>query len=227
MYRLGIECSTLDSYADFGSYKGSGRGWIDFICQEHLKFLHHSHQVTNIIIETAGARAGSESYVTATLRSREGTKVLQRQFWARYVDEWSRRDGLWAIDKRECVIDFDSVSEVTSNQRIQLAADATRATRLTACCRRCSDGHRNLVLIARKVEALEIVAANVRARTGVQVRVLALDLTDAAMLGRIREATDDVRTGPTMPKTWRVSLTPFEESLPDHRETCSAAYPCP
>jgi len=102
-----------------------------------------------------------------------------------------------------------------------------RATRLTAYCRRCSDGHRNLVLIARKVEALEIVAANVRARTGVQVRVLALDLTDAAMLGRIREATDDVRTGPTMPKTWRVSLTPFEESLPDHRETCSAAYPCP
>jgi hypothetical protein len=38
-----------DSYADFGSYKGSGRGWIDFICKEHLKFLHHSHQVTNII----------------------------------------------------------------------------------------------------------------------------------------------------------------------------------
>jgi hypothetical protein len=48
------------------------------------------------------------------LRSREGAKVLQRQFWARYVDAWSRRDGLWAIDKRECVIDFDSVSEVVS-----------------------------------------------------------------------------------------------------------------
>jgi hypothetical protein len=103
-----------NSCADFGSYKGSGRGWIDFICQEHLKFLHHSHQVTNIIIEIAGDRAGSESYVTATLRSREASKVLQRQFWARYVDEWSRRDGVWAIDKRECVIDFDSVSEVTT-----------------------------------------------------------------------------------------------------------------
>jgi hypothetical protein len=111
---LGHRVFHLDSYADFGSYKGSGRGWIDFICKEHLKFLHHSHQVTNIIIETAGVRAGSESYVTATLRSREGAKVLQRQFWARYVDAWSRRDGLWAIDKRECVIDFDSVSEVIS-----------------------------------------------------------------------------------------------------------------
>ena len=110
---LGRRAFHSDSYADFGIYKGSGRGWIDFICQEHLKFLHHSHQVTNVIIEVAGDRAGSESYVTATLRSREASRVLQRQFWARYVDEWSRRDGVWAIDKRECVIDFDSISEVT------------------------------------------------------------------------------------------------------------------
>jgi hypothetical protein len=103
-----------DSYADFGVYQGSGRGWIDFICQEHLKFLHHSHQVTNVIIETDGDRGGSESYVTATLRSAEGSKLLQRQFWARYVDVWSRRDDLWAIDRRECVIDFASICDVTS-----------------------------------------------------------------------------------------------------------------
>lgn len=123
---LGHRVFHSDSYADFGSYKGSGRGWIDFICQEHRKFLHHSHQVTNIIIEITGLRAGSESYVTATLRSREGSKVLQRQFWARYVDEWSRRDGLWAIDKRECVIDFDSVSEVTPlNEHGQSRRDAS------------------------------------------------------------------------------------------------------
>jgi hypothetical protein len=115
-----------DSYADFGSYKGSGRGWIDYICQEHRNFLHHSHQVTNIIIEIAGDRAGSESYVTATLRSREASKVLQRQFWARYVDEWSRRDGVWAVDKRECVIDFDSVSEVaTINEYDRCRRDAS------------------------------------------------------------------------------------------------------
>lgn len=103
-----------DSYADFGaSYKGPGRGWIDFICVEHLKFLHHSHQVTNVIIEIDGNRAGSESYVTATLRRRDGDKIFQHQFWARYVDEWSCRDGEWAIDRRECVIDFDAISEVT------------------------------------------------------------------------------------------------------------------
>lgn len=123
---LGHRVFHVDSYADFGSYKGSGRGWIDYICREHLKFLHHSHQVTNILIETAGARAGSESYVTATLRSREGAKLFQRQFWARYVDDWSRRDGHWAIDKRQCVIDFDSVSEVTAiNEHSRSRRDAS------------------------------------------------------------------------------------------------------
>ena len=111
---LGHKVFHPDSYADFGGYKGSGRGWIDYVCREHLKFLHHSHQVTNVIIDVAGDRAGSESYVTATLRSRDGSKVFQRQFWARYVDEWSRRDGVWAIDKRDCVIDFDAVGEVTT-----------------------------------------------------------------------------------------------------------------
>jgi hypothetical protein len=109
---LGHRVFHPDSRADFGIYKGTGRGWIDFICQEHRKFLHHSHQVTNIVIDVMGDRAGSESYVTATLRARDGEKLMQRQFWARYVDQWSRRDGNWAIDRRECVIDFASIAEV-------------------------------------------------------------------------------------------------------------------
>ena len=110
---LGHSVFHEDSYADFSVYKGPGRGWIDWVCEEHRKFLHHSHQVTNIVLEVAGDRAGSESYVTATLRARHDGKVMQRQFWARYVDQWSRRDGHWAIDRRECVIDFASTCEVT------------------------------------------------------------------------------------------------------------------
>lgn len=110
--RLDVPCGHSvfheDSYADFGaSYRGPGRGWIDYICERHRDFLHHSHQVTNIIIEIDGDRAGSESYVFSTLQIREGDDVVKRQFWARYVDEWSKRDGEWAIDRRECVIDFD------------------------------------------------------------------------------------------------------------------------
>lgn len=111
---VGHACFHVDSTADFGdSYRGSGRGWIDYICERHRDFLHHSHQVTNMVIEIDGDRAGSESYVYATLRRAEGDKVIQTEFWARYVDMWSKRAGDWAIDARECVIDFASTGEVT------------------------------------------------------------------------------------------------------------------
>jgi hypothetical protein len=103
-----------DSHADFApGYVGSGRGWIDYICQEHRKFLHHSHQVTNVIIEIDGTRAGSESYVYASLQRRDGDKVLQHEFWARYIDKWSKRDGDWAIDRRDCIVDYGAIREVT------------------------------------------------------------------------------------------------------------------
>jgi uncharacterized protein len=53
----------------------------------------------------------------------------------------------------------------------------------------------NSVLVARKPEPLEQVAAEVRAATGVEVRTLALDLTAPDMLDRVRAATDDLDVG--------------------------------
>jgi short-subunit dehydrogenase len=53
----------------------------------------------------------------------------------------------------------------------------------------------NLVMIARKKDLLDKTAADVRARSGVQTRTLALDLTSLDMLERIRNVTDDVDVG--------------------------------
>lgn len=104
-----------DSSADFGdSYQGTGRGWIDYICGEHKNFLHHSHQVTNVIIELDGEKAGSESYVYATLQRKDSDKVIMHEFWARYIDAWSKRDGDWAIDSRHCIVDYGVVREVAA-----------------------------------------------------------------------------------------------------------------
>jgi len=52
----------------------------------------------------------------------------------------------------------------------------------------------NSLLIARKPEPLEEVAAELRA-LGVEARTLALDLAAPDMLDRIREATDDIEVG--------------------------------
>ena len=103
-----------DSHADFPTYQGPGRGWIDAICVAHRDFLHHSHQVTNVLIDVDGDKAGSEAYVTANLRQLDGDRLINRMFCARYIDRWSKRDGHWAIDQRDCVVDFSEIREVTS-----------------------------------------------------------------------------------------------------------------
>ena len=115
---LGHSVWHADGIADYGAavYRGDGRGVIDHICAQHRHTLHHSHQVSNILIELDGDRAGSESYVTATLRVRRDGQLLQMSVWSRYVDRWSRRDGRWGLDHRLAIRDFDEVRPVTAMQ---------------------------------------------------------------------------------------------------------------
>jgi SnoaL-like domain len=114
-HELGYSIWHDDGTADYGAdvYVGSGRGFIDHVCAAHAGLLAHSHQVTNIIIEIDGDRAGSEAYVTATLRMMRGETLTQMMVWSRYIDSWSKRDGRWGIDHRIAVIDFDEIRAVT------------------------------------------------------------------------------------------------------------------
>lgn len=102
-----------DAVADYGDfYRGDGPGVIDLICEQHRHLLYHSHEVSNIIIDIEGDRAGSEAYVTANLRMKQGEQIRQMTVWSRYIDQWSRRSGRWAIDKRIAVRDFDEIRDV-------------------------------------------------------------------------------------------------------------------
>lgn len=113
-----------DGTADYGpqGFRGSGRGAIDWICEAHGHLLAHSHQVTNVLIELDGDRAGSEAYVTATLRMEREGKTMQIEVWSRYCDRWSKRDGAWRIDHRDTVTDYDCIREVTPMNRHERAA---------------------------------------------------------------------------------------------------------
>jgi short-subunit dehydrogenase len=53
----------------------------------------------------------------------------------------------------------------------------------------------NLVLVARKSGPLEALGAGLQAENSIQVRTLALDLTDALALARVRAKTDDIDVG--------------------------------
>jgi SnoaL-like protein len=105
-----------DSHADYGEgvYQGPGRGCIDKICKDHLHLTSHSHQISNILITLDGDRAGSEAYMTGTMRMLRDGKEFQIFVRARYLDAWEKRNGRWAISHRKVAYDHDEVREVTS-----------------------------------------------------------------------------------------------------------------
>jgi len=102
-----------DGTADYGPtmYQGSGPGFVDWVWPAHESMLGHSHQIGNILVEVDGDRAGSEAYVTATLWAELEpgalTTIVSR---GRYVDTWSRRAGVWAIDHRRFAEDLTIVT---------------------------------------------------------------------------------------------------------------------
>jgi hypothetical protein len=116
---LGYTIWHEDAEADYGEsiYRGSGRGFIDFVCAQHRRAVCHSHQISNVIIDLDGDRAGSESYVTANVRFAAGAVLKQVTVSGRYIDRWSRREGRWGIDKRIYVLDFEEIRDVPADNR--------------------------------------------------------------------------------------------------------------
>jgi len=65
-----------------------------------------SHQITNLLIRVRGARAVSEAYVTASLQEQaQDGRVVENLFRGRYIDRWSLREDVWAIDHRQFIPD--------------------------------------------------------------------------------------------------------------------------
>jgi hypothetical protein len=113
---LGHSVFHEDSYADYGAdvYQGPGRGCIDAIVVMHHQMTSHSHQISNILIALDGDRAGSEAHMTGTMWIVRDGKDCQIFVRGRYLDTWEKRDGRWAITRREFANDHDEVREVTS-----------------------------------------------------------------------------------------------------------------
>jgi len=122
---LGYSIWHDDGEADYGEaiFRGTGRGFVDFVAEAHRRMIAHSHQVTTITIRLAGDRAASESYVIAALRFAEGEQLRETTTRGRYLDRWSFRNGRWAIDKRVYAHDFADVRDV------QPTSIPTRASR--------------------------------------------------------------------------------------------------
>ncbi|MCU0309948.1 MAG: nuclear transport factor 2 family protein [Acidimicrobiales bacterium] len=95
-------------------YQGTGSGFLDWVWPTHEGFARHSHVVTNVLVDVdvAAGTAASECYVSVWLRwpANDGV-VRDLEGRGRYVDRWSCRDGVWAIDHRRYVDDLQRVVE--------------------------------------------------------------------------------------------------------------------
>lgn len=110
---------------DYGFFKGTGTEFVDWVWKQHEQFSAHSHQITNILIEVDGQRAVSEAYVTVALRMKPNAgRVADIVDRGRYLDRWSQRGGMWAIDQRRFLDDFQAVYDMPATA----ATDGSQAT---------------------------------------------------------------------------------------------------
>ena len=95
-------------------YEGSGHGFVDWVWQAHASMERHSHQIANSLIDVEGESAHSETYVTVTLWTVPDEAGKQQEIIGRgrYLDRWSRRNGVWAIDHREHVLDMQTLHDL-------------------------------------------------------------------------------------------------------------------
>jgi hypothetical protein len=95
-----------------GLFTGGGHAFVDWVWRAHESMERHSHQIANTLIHLDGDTATSEAYVTVTLWTNPDDSGEQLEIIGkgRYLDRWSRRNGTWAIDHREYVVDLQTIT---------------------------------------------------------------------------------------------------------------------
>ena len=88
----------------------SGPQWIDAAWKAHENIHSHTHQMTNILIKLDGDKATSETYFNTSLHAEPATGNTTSLIRGRYLDRWSKRNGRWAMDHRQILVDFTTSS---------------------------------------------------------------------------------------------------------------------
>lgn len=90
-------------------HKGSGAGFVKFLTDEMPRFVRTMHFLGNSLIEFDGPEvAFVETYLQADHQGSElhHWKGEYVKLWARYIDRFERRDGVWLIAERRLMVDW-------------------------------------------------------------------------------------------------------------------------
>ena len=88
---------------------GGADGFFDFLTAEMPRFKRTMHFLGNSLVEFDGPNvAHVETYLTADHQGSElhHWKNSYVKLWARYLDRFELRDGVWLIAKRELLVDW-------------------------------------------------------------------------------------------------------------------------
>jgi len=96
-----------DSYDDHGYWKGNGKDFAPFLANRLTTANSATtHSISNALITVRGDDAWSESQVMATLVRRGPAPLTVDVMGARYLDQLSRRSGVWRLSRRVVVLDW-------------------------------------------------------------------------------------------------------------------------
>ena len=94
-----------DARDDHGAFIGNREDFAESNNGFHGRnWIGHQHHMTNQVIEIDGDSAHCESYVIVCLAREDSTVDLAG---SRYVDRLEKREGVWAITDRVCVLEWD------------------------------------------------------------------------------------------------------------------------
>ena len=109
-------CYHPDATDDHGDYRGGIDGFIDYLGVTLAHWQSTTHFLGNVLVEldSSGTAARAESYALAFHRIAARGDKPERDLVGgiRYVDDFERRDGVWRIADRVCVLDWSRTDPV-------------------------------------------------------------------------------------------------------------------
>lgn len=106
---LGVAVFHDDAQLDYGEmFRGAPRDFVEHTIAAHFSLETHLHRISNISIAVNGDRAGSETYVDAIFRGSAQGAAFEIRTCGRYIDQWEKRGGRWAVSRRQYLHAIDS-----------------------------------------------------------------------------------------------------------------------
>jgi SnoaL-like domain len=115
-------CYHEDAYDNHGAYQGGVDGLVEWITTRHRAIEQSFHLIGNVLINLRGDEAWVESYCLAFQRLRQGVDPPSNFEFAkdaphgdgsitsdsclRYVDLFTKRDGVWRISRRTVAFEW-------------------------------------------------------------------------------------------------------------------------